>query len=102
MSDEKFKETSDGIYKLVKTRDGEYWSKVEDPNYIKDRVPFSCPACKKLMYNIDDKSFYCFGTCLDFEIQYIEDRHIPQELLRSRPDLLKYIQQKIEETTQKK
>lgn len=93
----KIKETSDGIYEWIKTENGGFWSRLENLTDIQDRVPFSCPACSKLMMNIDDASFYRFGVCITCEIDWVEGREIPNEIRTNRKSLTRWIKEKIEE-----
>lgn len=65
------------------------------------KVPFACHACNTLMYNWDRRWFYRRGVCASCSINYIEDRDLPEELLKNRPKLLEYVKEKIEERNKK-
>lgn len=61
------------------------------------KVPMGCYCCGKLMENWDTKFFYRHGTCSDCYINYIEERNLPESLLKDRKALIDHIKSKIEE-----
>lgn len=65
------------------------------------KVPFSCPGCGTLMYNWDTKYFYRYSVCADCTIEYIEDRQLPEDLVKDRASLLSYVKTKVFEKQKK-
>lgn len=61
------------------------------------KVPMGCYACGKLMENWDTNFFYRHGTCSECYINYIEERNLPEDLLKDRKKLVEHIKVKIEE-----
>jgi hypothetical protein len=66
------------------------------------KVPFVCPACNGIMYNIDTSAFHKFGICKDCEMSWIFERNLDSNLLRDRKKLLKHIINSIEEKNERK
>ena len=73
----------------------EEFQKIRD----KYKIPFSCPACDKLMMNYDDRRFYQYGICNNCYICFIADRDFNKDFLRDRDKILNYIKQKIANKT---
>jgi hypothetical protein len=77
-------EKKDGY--VVVTRDDEM-QKLRD-QYC---VPSCCRACGNLMFNWDNKYFYKNGVCCECTINWIEGRDLPEDVLKSRDSLVKYV-----------
>ena len=79
--------------------DPEGWKAKDELQKIRDeyKIPFGCHACGKLMYNFDNKPFYRHGVCQECFINWIDERDLPEELLKNRADLLAYVKEKIEQ-----
>lgn len=51
-----------------------YWSRVEDEELTKFRVPLACPACGTLLDNWKATYFHRWGVCSDCYYDHLEGK----------------------------
>ena len=82
-------------------KDEEREVKIDQKERSRNIVPWACHACGFLMYNWDKTPFYRYGVCSDCSINYVEDRDLPENLIRDRDKLIEYVKEKVAEKKEK-
>lgn len=72
-----------------------YWSRIEDENRTKDRVPIACPPCGALIDNWKAKYYHRWGVCNDCYYIHIHGQDLPE--LTSNEARRTYCVQKVAE-----